>query len=260
MGNGAALDNGARVLATIGRLAVRWSRPLVGSPKTVTISREADGWYAGFSCAAVPTQPLPLTGRATGIEVGRQVWLVTAAGAAGAAVAHPRHHRRAEKRLAQAQRRVARRKQGSKRRDNAQRLLAKQHQQVQRQRCDFPHQTALSLLRAADVLSRDDLRVAHLVRNRHLATSISDAGGAQLRTLLSCKAAWAGKRVVVVEPASPSHDCRGCGARVEKRLSVRTPVCRSCGRVLDRDQNAARNSLWAGQARQGAGAVAAALN
>ncbi|HEX6798658.1 MAG TPA: zinc ribbon domain-containing protein, partial [Ktedonobacterales bacterium] len=35
-----------------------------------------------------------------------------------------------------------------------------------------------------------------------------------------------------------------------KSLSVRTHVCRSCGLVLDRDENAARNILRAGQARQ----------
>ena len=43
-GNGATLDNGFRVLSKTGRIAVRWSRPLDGTPKTVTISREADGW------------------------------------------------------------------------------------------------------------------------------------------------------------------------------------------------------------------------
>ncbi len=38
-GNGATVDNGFLVLAKIGRIAVRWSRPLEGTPKTVTISR-----------------------------------------------------------------------------------------------------------------------------------------------------------------------------------------------------------------------------
>jgi putative transposase len=42
-GNGASLDNGVLVLAKIGRIAVRWSRLLEGVPKTVTISKEADG-------------------------------------------------------------------------------------------------------------------------------------------------------------------------------------------------------------------------
>jgi len=69
-GNGARLDNGVLVLSKIGRIAVRWSRPIAGTPKTVTISHEADGWYVCFSCAEVPAQPLPLTGRETGIMWG----------------------------------------------------------------------------------------------------------------------------------------------------------------------------------------------
>src|SRR5215471_7860289 len=44
-GNGARLDNGFLVLSKIGRVAVRWSRSLLGAPKTVTISREADGYF-----------------------------------------------------------------------------------------------------------------------------------------------------------------------------------------------------------------------
>src|SRR5262249_54976756 len=59
---GARLDDGFLVLSKIGRLAMRWSRPLEGAPKTVTISKEADGWYASISCADVPARPLPATG------------------------------------------------------------------------------------------------------------------------------------------------------------------------------------------------------
>jgi putative transposase len=97
---GARLDNGCLVLSKICRIAVRWSRPLVGTPKTVNISREADGWYVSFSCAEVPTQPLPLIGHETGIDVGLKVLLITAN---GEAVEHPRHYRKAEKALAKAQ-------------------------------------------------------------------------------------------------------------------------------------------------------------
>jgi putative transposase len=66
---GAVLDGGMLSLSKIGRIRVRLHRPLQGMPKTATISREADGWYACISCAEVPTEPLPLTGRETGIDV-----------------------------------------------------------------------------------------------------------------------------------------------------------------------------------------------
>jgi putative transposase len=43
-GNGARLDTGYLVLSRIGRIAVHGSRRIEGTIKTVTVSREADGW------------------------------------------------------------------------------------------------------------------------------------------------------------------------------------------------------------------------
>jgi putative transposase len=223
----------------------------------VTVSRQADGWFVSFSCVDVPTQPLPPTGRETGLDVGLKVFLVTAD---GEAVENPRHYRKAEKVLAKAQKRLSRRKKGSKRREKAWGLVAKKHEKVKRQRRDFHHKTALSLVRQYDVVYLEDLRVANLVRNHHLAKSISDAGWAAFRTILEAKAAWAGRQVVAVPPAFTSQDCSACGARVAKSLSVRTHVCPSCGLILDRDQNAARNIQWAGQALRGVAGVPAAVN
>src|SRR5215472_13788001 len=92
-GGGAVLDGGVLSLSKIGRIPIRLHRPLAGTPKTVTISREADGWYACISCAQVPVDPLPLTGNETGIDVGLKVFLVTAG---GEVVENPRHYRTAE--------------------------------------------------------------------------------------------------------------------------------------------------------------------
>jgi putative transposase len=247
-GNGARLDNGFLVLSKLGRVAVRWSRPLEGTPKTVTISKEADGWYAILSCANVSVQPMPPTGRETGIDVGLKVFLITAD---GEAIENPRHYRRGEKHLAKAQRVVSRRKKGSHGRRKAVGYLQRAHQHVQRQRLDFHHKTALKLLRDYDTLYLEDLQVANMVRNHRLAKSISDAGWAQFRSILEAKAACAGRRVVAVPPAYTSQDCSGCGTRVPKSLSVRTHICIACGLVLDRDENAARNIQWAGQALRG---------
>src|SRR5215472_9603067 len=110
VGNGATLDNGFLVLSQIGRVALRWSRPIEGTPKTVTTSREADGWYAGFSCEGVPVQPLPPTGQETGIDLGLESF---ATRSDGSQIANPRIFRVAQRRLQRAQRRVARRQPGS---------------------------------------------------------------------------------------------------------------------------------------------------
>jgi putative transposase len=256
-GNGAVLDGGVLSLSKLGRIPIRLHRPLQGIPKTVTISREADGWYVCIACAEVLTEPLPLTGCETGIDVGLTVFLITSE---GDAIENPRHFRKAEKRIAKAQRHVSRRKKGSRRRRKAVALLKRKHQKVQRQRTDFHHKTALILLRAYDTIYLEDLRVANMVRNHHLAKSISDAGWRAFRTILEGKAAYAGRRVVAVPPAYTSQDCSGCGERVPKSLSVRTHVCPNCGLVMDRDANAARNIQWAGQALRGLAGLPAGTN
>jgi putative transposase len=115
-GNGATLDNGFLVLSKIGRIAVRWSRPLEGTPKTVTISKEADGWYVCFSCAYVPVQPLPPTGQETGIDLGLEAFATLSD---GTRIFSPGWYRKAERALKTAQRRVSRRQRGSHRRRKA---------------------------------------------------------------------------------------------------------------------------------------------
>ena len=243
-GNGARLDHGVLVLSKIGRIAVRWSRPLAGTPKTVTVSHEADGWYVAISCADVPVQPLPLTGEATGIDLGLERFATLAD---GASIANPRIFRVAEMRLARAQRRVSRRKRGSQRRRKAVQLLAKAHQTVRRTCADFHHTTALTLVRQYDTIYHEDLQTANMVRNHHLAKSLADAGWSAFLGILSFKAAEAGKTVVAVPPASTSHACSGCGVLVQKALSVRWHACPDCGTSLQRDHNAALNIVRVGQ-------------
>jgi putative transposase len=249
-GNGAHLNNDFLVLAKIGRIAVRWSRSLEGTPKTVTISREGDGWYVCISCIDVPTQPLPRTSEETGIDLGLESFATLAD---GSQIANPRIFRVAERALKRAQRRVSRRVKGSHRRRKAARLLARAHQRVRRARADFHHKTALALVRQYDVIYHEDLQSANMVKNHHLAKSISDAGWSGFLSILSGKAAYAGKRVVAVPAAFTSQACSGCGALVHKGLSVRWHACPACGTSLHRDHNAACNILLLGQERRGAG-------
>jgi putative transposase len=255
-GNGARLDNGILVLAKIGRIAVRWSRPLEGTAKTVTLAREADGWYVAISCAQVPTRPLPLTGQETGIDLGLESFATLAD---GESIANPRIVRVAERHLRRAQRRVSRRVKSSHRRRKAVHLLARAHQRVRRTRVDCHHKTARSLVRQYDRIYHEDLQTANLVKNHHLAKSIADAGWSAFLRILSCKAAEAGKTVVAVPAAFTSQACSGCGVLVHKGLSVRWHRCPDCGVSLHRDHNAARNILARGREHSALGQSVQAL-
>src|SRR5690348_14590128 len=253
-GNGAMLDNGFLVLSKIGRIAVRWSRPLEGVPKTVTISREADGWYVCFSCADAPVTLLPPTGQETGIDLGLEAFATLSN---GTRIFHPGWYRKAERALKTAQRRVSRRKRGSNRRRKAIVLLAKAHQKVRRQRRDFHHKTALALVQQNDTIYHEALQPANMVKNHYLAKSIQDAGWGAFLIILTPRDAWAGRSIIPVNPTYTSQTCSGCGVMVSKGLSVRWHSCPACGTSLHRDHNAAKNIERAGQALRGGVAVAA---
>jgi putative transposase len=254
---GAALDGGILSLSKIGRIPVRLHRPLEGTPKTVTISREADGWYGCFTCADVPVQPLPPTGQETGIDLGIEAFATLSN---GTRIFSPGWYRRAKRALKTAQRRVSRRKKGSNRRRKAIILLAKAHQKVRRQRADFHHKTAFALVRANDVIYHEDLQTANMVKHHHLAKSIQDAGWAAFLSIRTFQAVCAGKRVQAVNPAFTSQRCSGCGVLVQKGLSVRWHSCPDCGASLHRDHNAAKNRERLGQSPQGGVAVVASEN
>jgi putative transposase len=186
------------------------------------------------------------TGQETAVDLGLES-LATLAN--GTMIQNPRCYRKAQAYLRRCQRRVARRTKGSHRRRKAVALLAKAHQHIANQRRDFHHQEAHQLVRQYDTIYYEDLRVANMVRNHSLAKSISDAGWRAFLTILTCKAASAGKRVQAVNPAFTSQKCSGpaCGVIVAKGLSVRWHACPNCGTSLHRDHNAALNILRLGQ-------------
>src|SRR5262249_16389102 len=105
-------------------------------------------------------------------------------------------------------------------------------------------------------------QTANMLKNHHLAKSISDVGWSAFLSILAAKAAYAGRRVVAVPPAYTSQNCSGCGRIVSKGLSVRWHQCpyEDCGASLHRDHNAARNIERLGQSLRGGAGVLASEN
>jgi putative transposase len=102
-----------------------------------------------------------------------------------------------------------------------------------------------------DTIYHEDLQPANMLKNHHLAKSIADAGWSQFLTILTAKAAYAGRLVVAVPPAYTSQICSGCGVIVSKGLSVRWHSCPDCGTSLHRDHNAAKNIERLGRSLRG---------
>lgn len=247
-GNGFKVDGRRLKLSGIGRVAVRWHRPLEGQIKTVRITRRAGKWYACFACEVDGT-PLPSTGCEIGVDVGIASLITTSE---GAKEPHPGWYRAAQRKLRVLQRRVARRKKGSTSRRKAVLQLQRQHERIANTRKDYLKKLAHRLITRYDRIALEDLRITNMVRNRHLAKSILDAGWGYLIQHLMSKAAEAGRVVCLVDARYTSKTCSRCGHVFEQQtLSDRWIDC-GCGLSLDRDHNAAVNILKrAGQVRWG---------
>ena len=230
-----------------------WSWPDVDltvlDPAMVIISRESDGrWYVTFTADTIASNtPLTATGRAVGVDLGVTDFAVTSD---GERIANPRHLERKARSLARYQRRMARRQKGSANRAKAAAKAARAHRKVRHARADFLHRASTRLVRTADLIVIEDLAVASMIRNRHLARAISNCGWGEFRRQLEYKCQRYGRRLVVIDRWYPSSKmCSVCGHLLaELSLGTRHWKCASCGTRHDRDINAAKNILAAGRA------------
>jgi putative transposase len=230
-------------LAKIGRLKVRWSRTLPRGiePSTVTVRKDRAGRYFVSLRIDAPIAPLLPIQQTTGIDVGL-VHLVSFPD--GTHVDHPRHLTRALRALARAQRKLARKRLGSKNRHKTKLRVARLHARVADARADTLHQLSTRIVRENQAIGVERLAISNMLRNHSLARGIADAGWGEFLRQIKYKADWYGR--VVVEagrffPSSKRCSTPGCGYTLPKLdLATRHWTCPECGEAHDRDTNAAR--------------------
>lgn len=239
------LGNGRLRLPKSGDIPVRWSRDLPSVPSSVTVTRDAAGRYHASFVVETTVRPLLPTESEVGIDLGLATF---AALSDGRKVANPRFARKAEKRLARAQRALSRCQRGSRNRAKTRTKVAKCHARVRDTRRDWLHQESTRIIRDKQAVYVEDLSVVGLARTR-LARSVHDAGWASFVGMLEYKAARYGRTFGKIDRWYPStRTCSTCGAVGDRKpLHVREWTC-PCGAVHDRDVNAARNILAAGRA------------
>ncbi len=220
--------------------------------KRVRLVRRADGYYAQFAVdvdVRIESQP---TGQVVGIDLGLKYFI---ADNKGNVEESPQFYRKAEKQLIRANRKKSKKYDPKKKKakqpqstnyHKARNRYARKHLRVSRQRKEYCIRLAYSAIQSNDLVAYEDLNVKGLVRNRHLAKSISDAGWSTFRSWLEYLGHKYGKVTVAVPPHNTSQNCSNCGEKVKKSLSTRTHVCPHCGFVEDRDVNAAINILQRG--------------
>ena len=214
---------------------------------SITVSRRAGCWYASLTVEREPiAKPAP-RGGVVGVDLGVKN-LATLSD--GTVVPNPRALGARLKALRKAQQALSRRVKGSVRREKAKERVARLHARVADVRADAMNKVTSMIARNYSVVCVEDLNVAGMVKNRHLARSLSDAALGEFRRQLEYKTARSGAVLSVVDRWYPSSKtCSNCGTvKAKLSLSERTFNCDACGLSLDRDLNAAINIMVAGSA------------
>ncbi len=234
-------------VAQLGRLDIRWCRAFTSYPTTVTITKSPSGKYFVTLVLDESKDPFPKTGQSIGIDLG-VLRLATLSN--GETIPNPKHLNRYQTKLAHEQRNLSRKKKGSHRYEFQRVKIARLHERIANTRQDHLHKVTTDLVRRFDIICMEDLHVRGMVRNHHLARSLSDAALGEFSTMVGYKCQWYGKEQRLVDRFYPSSKrCNDCGHIVkELSLSVRSWVCPECGAIHDRDENASKNILAAGQA------------
>jgi putative transposase len=213
--------------------------------RSATISRRAQRWFVSFSVEV--QRKIPATNGRTsvvGVDVGLRYLAVTAG---PGLVAHIEENPRALSHnlrvLARAQRAVARRKPGSKGREESRRRVARVHARIANIRRDALHKLTSRLARSHGTVVIEQLNVAGMLRNRSLARSIADASLGQIRRMLIYKTNWYGSHLYLADRwFASTMTCSACSlVNAKLGLAERTFQCAGCGMVMDRDENAARS-------------------
>ncbi|MHB1650726.1 MAG: RNA-guided endonuclease TnpB family protein, partial [Thermoplasmataceae archaeon] len=216
-------------------------REIEGMMRSLTITKKQSGKYYVSILADTEIQtPEPRNVKSessAGMDVGITEFLTLSD---GIQIGNPKNIEKSERKLAKRQRQMAKKKKGSKNRNKARIKIATIEEHIANQRMDFHDKVSDTLTRQYDTIITEDLNVSGMMKNHHLARSISDAGWSSFFTMLKTKAMSRGKNIIEIGRFDPSSKmCSHCGYIYELKLCERSWTCPECHTRHDRELNAA---------------------
>lgn len=241
------LEDGRLRLPKAGPVRIRQHRRIPEGYvlKSVTVSMEPSGKYYASLLYEYPARENQTPGadredaKALGIDFAMRGMAVFSD---GSRAEYPGYYRLAQERLARDQRRLSKRKKGSRNYEKQKRRVALRHEKIRNQRKDYLHKLSRDLADRYDVIAVEDIDMQAMSRSLHFGKSVADNSFGAFRTMLAYKLEEQGKSFVKVGRFFPSSKmCSRCGnVKKELRLDERVYRC-SCGLCMDRDLNAAVN-------------------
>jgi len=238
----------------LGPLRIVLDRPLVGTVKSWMLKREGREWYAIAGLEIEKEQPAPVNNKVVGIDRGVVLML---ADSEGRVVPNPRFGKQLERRLARAQRRLAKKKRGSKNQQKARAKVARLHRLAARRREVLVHTQSRYYAEHFGTVKIEDLNIAAMTASARgtkeapgsqvkqkagLNRAILDSGWGLFDLSLRYKMAENGGELLRYAPPYTSQECPHCHhVSAANRISQSLFVCEKCGYEGNADVVAARN-------------------
>jgi putative transposase len=216
--------------------ALRFEGKIMGA----VVSKSVGHWHAVIAVEMEAPAPLEFPKESTGVDIGIQELLVLSDGRRYENQAPLRSELRHLKFL---NRQLARRKKGSRRWYKAKQQMEVFHGRIANRRADQVNKMTTAVAKTYRMVGMEDLNAKGMVRNHHLALSLSDAAFGEIKRQMQYKKEWFGGKVVLVNRFFPSSRmCSACKhLNTDLELSDREWTCANCGTHHLRDDNAANN-------------------
>ena len=239
-------ENGKVKLPKLKAVKAKLHREFRGQIKSATVSQAFSGKYYLSILVETEHKELAHTNDSIGIDLGIKDLCITSD---GKKYENPKIIRRYEKKLARLQRQLAKKEKKSQNYYKIKKKIAICHEKITNTRKDYLHKMSHEIISENQVIVSEDLQIKNMVKNHHLAKSISDVSWYELTRQLGYKAEWNGRKYIKINTFYASSQlCSVCGYQNTeiKDLSIREWLCPGCGAKHDRDINAAKNILAEG--------------
>ena len=217
--------------------------------RSATLSKTKSGNYFLSILIDIPQDGIikfNKTGKSVGLDLGIKDFVITSD---GKKFENVQFFKKSENKIKKLQKQLSRKVKGSNNRSKARIKLAKAFEHLVNQRENYIHSVVNALLTKYDTIFMEDLNVRGMLKNRKLAKAIQEVGFFKFKTILQSKALVNDKQVILIDRYFPSSKtCNNCGyVYKDLKLNDRFWTCPQCGKIHDRDINAAKNILNEGQ-------------